>query len=299
MFNKVPNLEYLRSFHMVVAYGSIAETVTKSNATRPTLSRHIQLLEDELEVNLFRRTKNGLVLTDQGQTAYAYSENIFKMAADMADDVIGPTKLLSGPVKIVSSSGVAAIILPKIFKKLCNLSSDIELNIKPVGEVTGQLLSENDIAIQTHRPTQKNNIARKIGNIHLGIYASLDYLKQNGEPQSFSELGHHYLVGNRQSKAEREQLSENWKAWEAQIYSQTIHHRCHDHAVSWRMVVEGCGIGLTHISFGDSEPRVKRILTNLPSLTLPLWLVTHEEIKKTPRIRFIYDLIANHTQSLS
>tara|TARA_B110001450_G_scaffold217436_1_gene211424 strand:- start:76 stop:363 length:288 start_codon:yes stop_codon:yes gene_type:complete len=63
------------------------------------------------------------------------------------------------------------------------------------------------------------------------------------------------------------------------------------YSVAWRMVVEGCGLGITHISHGDSEPRVSRILKELPTITYPVWLVTHEEIKDTPRIRYIYDLI--------
>ena len=48
MLSKSPNLEYLRSFHMVAECGSISQAVTKNNITRPTLSRHIQLLEGRI-----------------------------------------------------------------------------------------------------------------------------------------------------------------------------------------------------------------------------------------------------------
>ena len=117
MLSKSPNLEYLRSFHMVAECGSISQAVTKNNITRPTLSRHIQLLEDELGLALFRRTKKGLELTVKGGKVFTYSKSIFQIATDMFDDVLETKSLLSGPVKVVASSGITSIILSKIFNK--------------------------------------------------------------------------------------------------------------------------------------------------------------------------------------
>ena len=118
MLSKSPNLEYLRSFHMVAECGSISQAVTKNNITRPTLSRHIQLLEDELGLALFRRTKKGLELTVKGGKVFTYSKSIFQIATDMFDDVLETKSLLSGPVKVVASSGITSIILSKIFNKI-------------------------------------------------------------------------------------------------------------------------------------------------------------------------------------
>jgi len=274
---------------MVAECGSISKAVTKNNITRPTLSRHIQLLENELGLVLFRRTKNGLELTEKGSKVFTYSESIFQIATDMFDDVLETKSLLSGPVKVVASNGITSIILSKIFNKLSRLSSDIELHIKPVNEVTEQLLNQNDISIQTVRPTRANLIARKLGKVDCGAYASKNYLNQKGTPVSLSDLKDHYLVGDIQTEEIKHKID---ILFGPEIANQIFHLRCDDHSVAWRMVVEGCGIGITHISQGDSEPRVSRILKELPIITYPVWLVTHEEIQDTPRIRYIYDLIA-------
>jgi len=289
MLSTAPNLELLRSFHMVAECGSISLAVEKNNVTRPTLSRHIQLLEDELGLALFRRTKDGLELTDKGSKVFTYSESIFQIATDMFDDVLETKSLLSGPVKVVASSGITSIILSKIFNSLSTLSSDIELHVKPVSEVSEQLLNENDISIQTLQPTRANLITRKLGEVHCGVYASKDYLNKKGTPTSFADLGNHYLVGDIQTGGLKDKFV---NLFGPEIANQIFHLRCDDHSVAWRMVVEGCGIGITHISNGDSEPRVSRILKELPPITYPVWLVTHEEIKDTPRIRFVFDLIA-------
>ena len=289
MLSKSPNLEHLRSFYMVAECGSISQAVKTKNTTRATLSRHIQLLENELGLTLFRRTKDGLELTEKGDKVFRYSENIFQIATDMFDDVLETHSLLSGPVKIVASGGITSIILSKVFNRLSTLSSDIELHVKPVSEVSEQLLNENDISIQTLRPARQNLITRKLGEVNCGVYASKDYLNKKGTPGSLTDLGDHYLVGDIRTKELRDKFAD---LFGPEIASQILHLRCDDHSVAWRMVVEGCGIGITHISHGDSEPRVSRILKELPAITFPVWLVTHQEIKDTPRIRYIFDLIA-------
>ena len=56
------------------------------------------------------------------------------------------------------------------------------MHVKPVSEVSELLLNENDISIQTLQPTRTNLIARKLGEVHCGVYASKDYLNKKRDP---------------------------------------------------------------------------------------------------------------------
>ena len=295
MPDKIPTLKYLHSFYVLVECGSVAEAVNNHRISRPTLSRHIKLLEEELGKTLFLRTNDSYKLTADGYKVHIHAQSIFKIANEMFDEVTTSGSDLSGKVTVVSSSGIAALILPNIFKKLPLLGSNIELHIKPVANVTKKLVEENDISVQTYRPTQKNLIARKIGTIRCGAYASLDYLKEKGTPQNLSELKYHFLVGAVATNSLKDAIKNSWKL---KFPDQIIHLHCDDSAVAWRMVVDGCGIGVTHISTGDDEPRVKRVLPELPNLTFPIWLVTHAVTKNTQKIKFIYDLITEETAHL-
>lgn len=290
MFDSAPNLEYLRSFSMVVKYGSVAGAVNKSKLSLPTLSRHIKLLEAELGASLFSRTNNGMMITEIGEQVYATSKILFQTAADLRSDVLQSKANKSGIVKIVASTGIAAIILPKIFNSADLLSSDIQLHLATTHNVTDELLGENDIAIQTHRPTNLNLIASRIGEIALGAYASATYLDLMGEPGSLSDLKDHHIVGGLETKSFRDLINQSFGS---NVSNQAFHLSCENHSVAWQMVRAGCGIGFTHISYGDNEPLVKRVLKILPTLDLPIWLVAHQEINNSHRIRFIYDLISN------
>jgi DNA-binding transcriptional LysR family regulator len=50
---------------------------------------------------------------------------------------------------------------------------------------------------------------------------------------------------------------------------------------------------------GDVEPRVKRVLPDLPPLPVPIWLVCHRELHTSRRIRLVFDLIADELSAIS
>ena len=66
----------LASFVTVAEEGQIARAAAKLHISQPPLSRHIQMLERDLGVVLFRRTTSGMELTDAGRSLYKDAKNI-------------------------------------------------------------------------------------------------------------------------------------------------------------------------------------------------------------------------------
>ena len=71
-----------------------------------------------------------------------------------------------------------------------------------------------------------------------------------------------------------------------------VRFRCDNSGISWNLIISGCGIGIGQLRYGNAEPLVKRILTEVPGLSLPVWMSSHNELKTNPRVRFTFDLIA-------
>lgn len=68
--------------------------------------------------------------------------------------------------------------------------------------------------------------------------------------------------------------------------------KCDDPTVAWHMVLAGCGIGIGHIRLGEAEPGLQRILSEIPNLTLPIWLTSHAELRTSARVRIVFDFRA-------
>ena len=67
---RLPKLTYIQSFSAVALAGSLAAATKSGASSQATLSRHIAALEAELNVTLFEKRGDGLVLTQTGTNLF-------------------------------------------------------------------------------------------------------------------------------------------------------------------------------------------------------------------------------------
>ncbi|HLT37847.1 MAG TPA: transcriptional activator NhaR [Enhygromyxa sp.] len=79
------NYHHLLYFWMVAKEGSIADAAKRLRLSQPTISTQIRTLEETLAVELFDRSGRRLVLTEAGQVAFRYAEEIFGLGREMVD----------------------------------------------------------------------------------------------------------------------------------------------------------------------------------------------------------------------
>ena len=286
--DRLPNLLHIQSFYAVAREGSIAAATASGAGSRATLSRHIASLESEMSVTLFKRVGDGLLLTVTGEDLFLIAGEINLAASGWAAAAISQQEQIKGPVRVTASSGIAGRILPDIISKLAASEPAIEIELVVDGGNKSMSMYKADISIHTFAPKQSNLLARKLGEMKFGAYASLAYLERCGTPLTLLDLEGHDLVGEDQMSTFQNEL----KAYGLEISPKGFRFRCDNYLIAWNLVVAGCGIGLTQIRYGDAEPRVKRIFTELPALKLPIWISSHSELKTSPRVRFTFDLIA-------
>ena len=74
------NLELYKIFVFVAKEENITKASEKLNISQPAVTKHIKNLEEQLGVNLFKRNKYGMELTDKGRELYKeVSESILKI----------------------------------------------------------------------------------------------------------------------------------------------------------------------------------------------------------------------------
>lgn len=81
------NYHHLYYFRAIATEGSIARAAKKLRLGQPTLSMQLKQLEDALGRKLFDREKKRLVLTEAGQMALDYANEIFRLGDEMVDAV--------------------------------------------------------------------------------------------------------------------------------------------------------------------------------------------------------------------
>lgn len=281
---------HLKSFEAVARLGSLAAVSRKTGATQPTLSRHIRDLEDELGIQLFDRTGNGLVLSPEGMELFDHAQDMQKAAASITNTAEGQSENLAGTVRITASQMMARHLLPPILVSLQKEEPDIEIEVVASDRVENLLERDADIAVRMLRPNQLDIITKHLGDVKFGAYASREYLKVRGHPTGFADLGTHDFIGFDTHLA----IINFFQSVGLKVNRNFFRFRTDDESVYWQMVLNGLGIGATWDKIGNSEPRVDRIHLATSSKLFPIWLTAHAGVKTIRRIRYVYDYLAEH-----
>lgn len=132
----------------------------KSFVTQPTLSMQVQKLEEELDIQIFDRTKKPIQLTQIGQKIIHQARSIINEADRMSDVVDQEKGVIAGPLKL----GIIPTVMPTLLPMFLNTF----LKKYPMLEVTVEELTTEQVLKKI-----------KDGNLDAGIAATpleTDYL---------------------------------------------------------------------------------------------------------------------------
>jgi DNA-binding transcriptional LysR family regulator len=278
----------LQSFAAVAEHGSLSSAAKALGGSQPTMSRHISTLEETLGVRLFDRTGGGLVLTPTGTALFEDARAMAKAAGRLALTATGRSESLEGTVRITASAIVATYVLPPIIARLREEEPQIAIEIVSSDAVNNLLEREADIAIRMFQPTQAELITRKVGEMHLGMYAAHSYVEKRGEPRGPNDLFQHIVIGDDLST----RTIDGFRRAGLNVDRNFFAVRCDDPIVQWELVLAGVGVGFNQTNIGDQEPRVKRLVPDRPIHVLPIWLTAHAELRTSRRVRRVYDFLA-------
>ena len=107
----------LEAFVAVVENKSFSEAARQLNLTQPTISAHIQSLEQELNSRLLIRTTKKLNITQRGLLLYDCASNMLNMRSNIIEEFTGQNKkIIDLAVSTIPSSyllpGILSAFLP-------------------------------------------------------------------------------------------------------------------------------------------------------------------------------------------
>ncbi|ABD53044.1 LysR family transcriptional regulator [Jannaschia sp. CCS1] len=274
----------LRAVLAVADTGSLSGAAAQLTRTQPTLGRQIKAAEQALGQPLFTRHARGLTPTPFCETLLPAAQQMNDAAKAVSVLAAGQSPDTSGRVRLTASVFVTAHILPGILADIREAHPNIALDIVASDTTENLLFHEADIALRMYRPTQLDMIAKHLGDLPLGLYASETYIARHGTPHSADDLKHHQMVGYDRSdlilRGMREMGMEVTRAFFT---------TCTDDQVAyWNFVAAGCGIGIGQTLVAERTPGMRRILPDLRLPVLPVWLTAHPGLRHQPRVHAVW-----------
>lgn len=284
----------VQAFLAVVETGSLSGAARQLSRSQPTLGRQIKSIEAQLGAELFRRQPRGFALTETGADLVAPAKAMQDAVRKISLSAAGQQARLEGTVRITASVATSAMHLPPLIAKIRKLEPQIAIELVPSDDTRNLLFREADIAVRMYRPTQLDLVTQHIGDIALGVFAAKSYLADRGTPLTLEDIADHDVVGYDTHM----HIIDGMAMAGIHVDRDRFKVRCDDHIAYWELVRAGCGIGFAQTNIGRADPFVQELMTDVQIPPLPIWLTAHEAMRQTPRIRRIWDLLAEGLRPL-
>ncbi|WP_019025653.1 LysR family transcriptional regulator [Colwellia piezophila] len=286
---------HIRAFLVTAEEGTLSAAAKALSSTQPTLSRQVHALETELKVTLFERVGQRLVLTDTGLALLEYAREMGASALKFSLAATGKSQQIEGTVIISVGELTATYIMPKLIAKLRQAEPGINIEVVVTNEPSDLKRREADIAIRSFHPKQADLIAKKVGDEVIWLYGTPEYLQQQPVITDFSQLENIQIIGFDRSSSVTDIL--NRQGWN--LSKQNFSIITPFQLLQLELCKEGQGLIFFPENMGDIEPKLARAFEHMgPIMTLPVWLVCHQELRTSLRVRCVFDFIAQEMQDI-
>lgn len=149
------------------------------------------------------------------------------------------------------------------------------------------LRRDADIAIRMLRPTQGALIARRVGEVPLGLHAHRRYLERHGTPRNIQALKNHALIGFDQQTASGRALRARGITLDREMFAL----RADSDLAQLAALRAGFGIGICQLGLARRDPELVHLLPALFALGLETFVVMHEDLRAVRRYRAVFDAL--------
>ncbi len=283
------NWDDFRYFLALAQSGNLSAAAVSMQVSQPTMGRRIKDLESKLNAKLFERRSVGYVLTSAGEKIRDLAAQMEAEAMAIERRVAGTDTRPTGRVCIAATEGLAKYWLVPQLAALKQTTPGLDIELAVGIPMSDLLRREADVALRIGTPGSDQLVGRKLGRLTAGLYGSPAYLDAHGEPVSLKSLGQHSIIESQRTIEDIPQariLRHHARAARVAFRS--------DH-VDTQMAAARQGLGLVpllaYMRWG--APELKRVLVSAFDVKLDLWLLTHEDLRESARIRVVLDFIAD------
>lgn len=271
----------------VAEAGSLTAAANELGVSQPTVTRRLQSLETRLGEPIFDREHGQSRLTPLGEKIISHAKRMRDEASAIQRAAVAHDQSLSGLVVVSASEGLGADWLPRALVTFQRANPNIGVEITIKNHPANLVDREADIALRWNGPgTQQSLVGRRGATVGAGLYASREYIERAGEPAKVEDLADHDAVAwsmndffGWPSTAEGSPVLPRHTAFKANSPASHVSG-----------LSAGYGVGVTSHRLARQCENLVRILPEFNS-SMDLWVVAHETVRRSARIRATYDHI--------
>lgn len=292
-------------FVEVVNTKSFSRAAANLDMPPSTLSRRISGLEQQIGLQLLNRTTRKVEVTEAGAAYFGRCAHLVDEARVAHEDLAHTVNLGRGTLRLSCTADFACVYLPDILTDFTRKYPAINVDLDLSSHFADLISDGLDAALRIGKLTDSALIARRVGSLHLGLYASPAYLKLAPVLSHPKDLAHHVCI--RLNASER---GSEWRlhrmgastagAVEGSHVSVKVSGRFSVSSVFMvrELTLRGAGIGLIDRRLATASVAQGELIHVLPAWCLapaPLHLLTPSRLMPA-RVRLFREFLMDRLQ---
>ena len=275
------NWDEVRTAYQVARIGTVSGAAEVLGVHHATVIRHVDALEARLGARLFQRHPRGYTATEAGQELLKVAQATEEQFSHLAARITGAASDVSGELVVTSLPGLSELVTPTLVRLQ---SEHPGLRIRYVSDTRLFRLEygEAHVAIRAGgKPQEPDNVVQPLCTNRIGLFAGATYVEEHGLPQGDDDLVGHRFIG----PVDPESRAPFYRWLFQRVPDDAITFRTNEARVLADAVSGGAALGFMSILKARGMAGLIEALPGRSEWDTPLWLVTHVDLHRTPRIQ--------------
>ncbi|WP_050626940.1 LysR family transcriptional regulator [Bradyrhizobium viridifuturi] len=274
----------LRLVLAVAREGSLSGAARRLGVTHSTVFRRLGAIETAIGTRLFERFRDGYAPTPAGETAAVSAARLEDEVLALERQLAGQDLRPSGPVRITTTDTLGAVLMRHL-PGMRRAHPEIQPEIIVSNAMANLTRREADIAIRPTPAPSELLVGRRIADIAHAVYGSRAYLARRDD----KDLSAHDWIGLDDALAGT--VIAGWMR--EHLRAARVACRVDALPALRDAAAAGMGLALLPCYVGDLAPALRRLAPKpLAEPRSALWLLTHDDLRRTARIRATLDFLA-------
>ncbi len=257
--------------------GGISGAARVLGVNHATVARRITAAEQALGARLFDRLASGYVPTDAGRDAVRAAEEMEQSGAQLDRRIGARDAEIRGPLTITAPHLLIERVLATILNEFVATHPAVELRILATNDNLNLAQRDADVAIRLSKSPSPTLVGYRVADQKAAVYATPELIardKGGDTPLDWIRFSH-------------------WPGPPPEILAlrPNLNVRLSVDDMVAAVAAARAGTGATRMAcfLGDTDPLLQRV-PGLPDFTyVPVWVLTHADLRQVPRIRTFVD----------
>jgi len=187
-------LSHLDAFVKVVQTGSFTRAAELMRSQKAHVSRVISQLEAELGVRLLERTTRSLSLTEVGREFFERALALLGAADDARSAVQQMQGDPRGTLRLTCGVEFGLLAVNDWVRAYLQRHPGVNVDLEMTARVVDIVHEGFDLAVRVGPLADSTLAARKLGELHYGLFAAPAYLRRRAPPEAPSDLAQHDVI---------------------------------------------------------------------------------------------------------